>query len=48
MTRLQGTCASTQEGMGEATKPGMCEIGLIRKGAGMQPRVGAGKISAKV
>lgn len=48
MITLQGTCVSMQEGMGEAMKPGVCEIGLIRKGAGMQPRVGAEKISAKV
>ena len=48
MIRLQGTCVSMQEGMGEAMKPGVYEIGLIRKGAGMQPRVGAEKISAKV
>lgn len=46
--RLQGTCVSMQEGMGEAMKPGVREIGLIRKGAGMQPRVAAEKISTKV
>lgn len=39
---------SMQKGMGEAMKPGACEIGLIRKGAGMQPRVGAEQISTEV
>lgn len=48
MIRLQGTCVSMQDGLGEAMKPGVCEIRLIRKGAGMQARVGVKQISTKV